>query len=161
LRKSDAESMAFNMNDKDIVKNLTDTVPFPYELKDAINWIKLSQRRYRMKNLKELGFVIEIDKKAVGEIGLHEIKKDHKAMMGYWLGKEYWGGGVMTRVVKAMTKHGFNKLKLKRIYAGVYSWNKASMRVLEKAGYKLEGVLKKDELKSGKYIDVYLYAKIK
>ena len=48
-----------------------------------------------------------------------------------------------------------------RIYAYVFSWNKASMKVLEKAGYKLEGILRKDVKKNNKFIDTFLFAKVR
>jgi len=67
----------------------------------------------------------------------------------------------MTQAVKLVTKFGFEKLKLRRIYAYIFSFNKASMRVLEKNGYKLEGILKKDTKKDNKFLDCYLFAKVK
>jgi len=67
----------------------------------------------------------------------------------------------MTKAVKEITKFGFEKLKLRRIYAYVFTYNIASKRVLEKAGYKCEGILKKDFKKDNKCIDAYLLAKVK
>jgi RimJ/RimL family protein N-acetyltransferase len=67
----------------------------------------------------------------------------------------------MTEAVKLITKFGFEKLKLKRIEAFVFTFNKASKRVLEKAGYKLEGILRKNSKKGNKFFDDYLFAKIR
>ena len=60
-----------------------------------------------------------------------------------------------------MTDFGFRKMKLKRIYATVFTKNKVSVRVLEKNKYKFEGLMKKYHLKNGELIDAILYAKTK
>ncbi len=160
-QKNDAESIAKNANNRKIAKNLTDSFPHPYTIEAAKNWINKNQKLIRRKDPNQLSFAIEIDGEAAGGIGFSNIEKNHKAMLGYWLGEKYWGRGVMTKVVKEMTKYGFNRLKLKKISAEVFLFNKASMKVLEKAGYKKEGFLKKEEKKGEKYLDVYLYAKTK
>jgi RimJ/RimL family protein N-acetyltransferase len=106
-------------------------------------------------------FAIERDGKLIGAIGLSGIIKNHKAELGYWLGKEYRGRGIITEAVGLVTKYAFDKLKLKRVSANVFSWNEASKKVLKKNSYKFEGVLKKYYEKGGKSIDVHLFAKIK
>ncbi len=67
----------------------------------------------------------------------------------------------MTEAVIAVTKFGIKKLKLKRIYAGVYSYNPASMKVLEKVGYKPEGIEKKAVKKGRRYINKHIFAFVK
>lgn len=164
FRKSDAKSLTEHINNKKIIKNLSNNISYPYKIKKAEEWIKLSQKKYRKKNPEFFSFGIEIDKKIVGGIGFHKINPEHhNAEMGYWLGEEYWGKGIMTKVTKEVVKYGFKKFKFKRIYAGVFSFNKPSMRVLEKAGFKFEGILKKDYYHKGmkKYLDTYVYAKLK
>lgn len=85
----------------------------------------------------------------------------HKAEMGYWLGRKYWGGGMMTDAVKSIVSFGFKNLKLHRIYAGVFLFNKGSARVLEKNGFKLEGISKKEVKKDEEFIDAYIFAKVR
>ncbi|MEM3074772.1 MAG: GNAT family N-acetyltransferase [Candidatus Pacearchaeota archaeon] len=106
-------------------------------------------------------FVIEVEGEAVGEIGAHDIIKNHKAVISYWLAKKCRGKGITTKAVKILTDYLFNKYKLVRIQGNVRTFNKASARVLEKAGYKLEGILKKNKLKNGKYLDDMIWAKTK
>ncbi len=96
----------------------------------------------------------------VGGIGLNRIWQ-HCAEIGYWLGEKYWGQGITTQAVKLVTKYGFEKLGLRRIYAFVFIWNKASAKVLEKSGFKYEGRLKKHAKKGNRFLDDFLYAKIK
>ena len=115
----------------------------------------------RKKDPTRINFIIEINCHLAGGIGFDNIKKEHKAEIGYWLGKEFWGQGIMTEAVMAATKFGIKKLKLKRIYAGVYSYNPASMKVLEKAGYKPEGIEKKAVKKGRRYIDKHIFAFVK
>ncbi|MCF7866558.1 GNAT family N-acetyltransferase [Candidatus Woesearchaeota archaeon] len=94
-------------------------------------------------------------------MGFHKIEHRHKANFGYWLAEPYWGKGIMSEAVKQALTEFNKKFDIKRIEAGVFSWNKASMKVLEKNGFKLEGILKKAIKKENKYIDEHMYAKIK
>ena len=87
------------------------------------------------------------------------ISKNHKAEIGYWLGKSYWDKGLMTKAIKIILDYAFNQLKLRRVYAKVFIKNKPSVRVLGKNNFKLEGILKKELPKNNKFFDVYIYAK--
>ena len=80
------------------------------------------------------------------------------AEIGYWLGEAYWGRGIVTEAVSALTQWAFDNFDLSRIYAGVLEWNPASMRVLEKAGYQLEGRLRKAVVKQNHVMDEFIYA---
>lgn len=154
FQMSDAEEIAKNINDKIIARNLL-TVPYPYKLKDAKEWLG-------MKKKDNINFCIEINGEVSGSVSFNRIIKNHKAELGYWLARKHWGQGIMSKVVKEMVKFGFNELKIKRIYAGVFSFNKASMGVLKKNGFKFEGILKKNARKmDSNLLDEYLFAKIK
>jgi len=159
LKKEDAEDIARNINCPIIARN-TSRIPYPYTLKDAKTWLAKTLKENRKKKRTKVNFAIEIDGEVVGSISLEDIK-GHKAEIGYWLGEKYWGRGIMTEAVKLVTRFGFRELKLRRIYAFVFCFNKASKRVLEKAGYNLEGVLRKHYKKGKRFIDVYLLAKVR
>ena len=158
-QKSDAGSLAKNINDKEIARN-TISIPYPYKPKDARRWIAKNIRARKNKKLKEINFIIDIDGEAVGGVGLVNIE-GHEAEIGYWLGRTYWGKGIMSEAIKVVTKFAFSKLGRARVYAYIFPFNKASMRVLEKAGYKFEGILRKNTKKYGRFIDDYLFAKVK
>jgi len=160
FRMSDADSIRKHANDKSVSRNLA-SLPHPYTKKDASFWIGKQVKLQRQKNPENMVFAIEINGETVGSIGLHKIKRGHKAELGYWLGREFWGGGIMTEAVKSMVNFGFKNLKLRRIYAGVFLFNKGSVRVLEKNGFKLEGISKKEVKKDEKFIDAYIFAKVK
>jgi len=159
FKRGDENSLKENINNKKIYRN-TLSIPYPYTLKDAKDWITKNLKEMKRKRPNMINFAIDINGEVVGGIGLRKIE-GHKAEIGYWLAEKYWGQGIMTKAVKLVTEFGFKKLKLKRIYAYVFSWNKPSMGVLEKAGYKLEGILRKDVKKNNKFIDTFLFAKVR
>ena len=158
-KKEDTKSLAKNINNKKIYEN-TLNIPYPYTLKDAQEWIDENLKELKKKNPSKINFVIDLDGETSGAIGFHEIKP-HKAELSYWLAEKYWNRGIMTQAVKLSTKFGFQGLGLKRIYVFAFLFNKASQRVLEKTGFKKEGILKNNVIKDGKIMDDYLYAKIK
>ncbi len=160
VKMSDASALARSINDKTIAHN-TLHIPNPYSLRDAKDWINKCQRNNRRKQSQSFSLSIEIDGQIVGGIGFHNIARRHKAELGYWLARKYWGRGLMTKIVKTMVRYGFNALKLKRIYAFTFAYNKASARVLIKNGFKQEGFLRKNVIKKGKAIDEYIYSIIK
>lgn len=156
IKKTDKADLIKCINDKDVSRFLS-RVPYPYGSKDADIFLKkaLNKKRKRIG----LNYAIEVEGKLVGGGGIRE--EGHQAEIGYWLAKKHWGKGLATEIVKELSRYGFGEMKLKRLTAKVFLPNKASARVLEKNGFKLEGILRKDVCKKGKYYDVYLFAKVK
>ncbi|MCH7759454.1 GNAT family N-acetyltransferase [Patescibacteria group bacterium] len=159
FRKGDEFTLAKNINNKKIYK-YTQNIPYPYTLDHARVWVKVNLKEQKRKKPKKLNFVIEIDREVAGSIGFNKIYV-HKAEIGYWLAEKYWDNGIMTQSLKLVSKFGFEKLKLKSIFATVFYSNKASARVLGKAGYKKEGLLKNHIIKDKKLKNVYLFTKLK
>lgn len=160
FRRGDENSLRENINNRKIYEN-TATVPYPYTVKDAKYWVGRSLKILREKNPEEINFVIEKDGEVAGSISLMKIESGHKAEIGYWLGEKYWGSGIMTEAVRLTSNFGFKKFRLKRIYGEAFSFNVGSRRVLEKSGFKVEGLLKKHFKKDGKFIDLYVFGKVK
>lgn len=109
-------------------------------------------------------FAIIINNEFAGFIEIHNLNKkfqEHQATIGYCLAKKFRNQGIATEAVIMLTNYAFKKYKLKRIDGWCRSFNKASAKVLENAGYKLEGVLRKNKFKDGKYFDDMVWAKIK
>lgn len=121
----------------------------------------LSEARKELFNKKNDTFVIQVDGEFAGTIGMHDIIPNHKAILSYWLARKFRGQGIMTRATKLFTRYAFKKYKLRRIYGFVRTFNKASCIVLERAGYQLEGRLRKNKLRNGKYMDDFVYAKVR
>ena len=80
------------------------------------------------------------------------------AEIGYWLGRQFWGRGIMTEAVRAATTYAIDHLGLSRVFAVPFVSNAASARLLEKVGYELEGVLRRSAMKDGVLLDQLLYA---
>lgn len=154
----DAPSLAQHANNRKIWRNVRDGFPHPYELAHAQAFID----RIRAEFARTV-FAIAVDDQVVGGIGLtvgDDVER-FSAELGYWLAEPYWGRGTTTEAVQAVTDYGFHALGLHRIYALPYAWNPASCRVLEKAGYTLEGRLREASFKDGQFVDQLLYARIR
>lgn len=154
-RREDRKSIVRHANDRDVWINLRDRFPHPYTLADADDWL-----RHVAHADPETDFAIAVGHEAVGAIGilLQDDVGRRSAEVGYWLGKTYWGQGLATAALRAMTEWSFARFDLCRLYAGVFEWNLASARVLENAGYLLEGRLRQSVTKDGQTVDQLLYA---
>lgn len=157
FRQEDADAFHMGINTQRIAKDTT--IPIPWGLDSITWWIGFINEAATHTPLLELHFIIEIDGKLAGSIGIINID-GHKCEIGYWIRPEYSGKGVMTKVIAEVVDYAFNKLKLKRIFAPVLTHNKASAKILEKNGFLIEGVLKSFYFKDGKYIDALCYAKV-
>ncbi|OFZ67415.1 MAG: hypothetical protein A3D92_10845, partial [Bacteroidetes bacterium RIFCSPHIGHO2_02_FULL_44_7] len=146
-KESDVESWYKNYQDPEIAKNF---MTVPKSIKEA-----KAELLVRDKN-QEL-FVIDVSGEAVGTIDIHDIISGHKATISYWVASKARGQGIATDAVKLATAYALNKYKLKRVQGYVRTFNKPSARVLEKAGYILEGTLRKNKLKNGVYLDDFIY----
>ena len=156
---SDKESIAENANNINIWNNVRDYFPFPYTVEDGEQFIKM----VLSKPKPSTDLTIEIEGKAVGGIGivLQADVERISAEIGYWLGENYWNRGIMTNVVKEMVEYAFTHFPIKKLYAPVFDFNTASQRVLEKAGFEKEAILKQAAIKNGKVIDLHYYGLIK
>ena len=156
--QEDEASLVKYANNRAVSMNLRDAFPYPYTRRDARDWIRAVSR-----GGSETQWAIASPDEAIGGIGL-QVGDDiyrRTAEIGYWLGEPFWGMGIATRAVETMTNYAFSQFDLDRIQAEVFEWNAASARVLEKAGYCLEGRLRRRATKAGRTIDCFLYAKIR
>jgi RimJ/RimL family protein N-acetyltransferase len=156
----DAPGVAEQANDKELAKYVG-TIPHPYRVRDAENWLKKVIAEKYKKEPSQVDFCIEIEGRVAGSISLFNINHGHKAEIGYWLGKDFRRGGVMTRAIKEVCEFGFDSLGVKRIYAAPHADNTSSHKVLEKAGFEQEGILKKEAKREDGYMDSYLMARVK
>jgi len=153
--RGDELSIVRHANNRNIWINLRDRFPHPYTLAHARAWIE-----QEIRSREENNWAIEVDGHAGGGIGLAPREDVNRlcAEIGFWLGESYWGRGIMTEAVGAVTRYAFETRGFIRVFAEVFEWNSASMRVLEKCGYTREGVLRSSATKDGKVIDQVLYA---
>ena len=102
------------------------------------------------------------DQTVLGTCGFHNIKPEHyRAELGYELGKTYWGQGFMAEALKAIMEYGFNTFNYNRIEAFVNLGNVRSTRILEKMGFRLDGLLRQYEFARGQFVDQYCYSALK
>jgi RimJ/RimL family protein N-acetyltransferase len=155
---TDAEPLQRHANNRNVSIHLRDRFPYPYELQHATTFLaRIAEQA------EPTAWAIEVDGEAVGGIGIemHSDVERVSAEIGYWLTERLWGRGIVTEVVKAVTREAFRRFDITRIYAVAFADHAASIRVLEKCGYVKEGFLKQSAIKDGKIRDQFLYAAYK
>jgi ribosomal-protein-alanine N-acetyltransferase len=157
-RASDAESLVRHANNIEIAKQLRDRFPHPYTAADAKGFLAFAMRDEAAPS----NLAIEVEGAAVGGIGFvrgADVER-YSAEIGYWIGQAYWGRGIVTEAVSMVTEHLFRVMNLLRLFALPLADNAASVRVLEKAGYVREAVLRSSCVKYEKPRDQLLYARV-
>jgi ribosomal-protein-alanine N-acetyltransferase len=156
-RPDDEPALVRHANNRNVSRNMRDRFPYPYTTDDARAWIARVSGQSPVAQ-----FAIVVDGQPAGGIGV-EAGTDvfrRSAEIGYWLGEPYWGRGLATEALRAVTEYAFQTFDICRLEAGVFEWNPASARVLEKAGYAREGTLKSSAVKYGVPRDQFIYARI-
>jgi [ribosomal protein S5]-alanine N-acetyltransferase len=153
-KEDDIHSLVHHADNRNVWMNVRDTFPHPYTILDGQRWIMHAQ------SLGDIQFTIVVNGKSVGGIGLiPQTDVFVKSMeLGYWLGEEYWGRGIITESVQSITNYAFEHFDINRLFANVFDWNPASARVLEKNGFVFEGRMKNGVYKNGRVGDLLLYA---
>jgi RimJ/RimL family protein N-acetyltransferase len=159
-RLTDASDLAVNLSNKKVQDNLRDGLPYPYTAKDAEEYIAAM---INSDPDKIFAFAIVLDNKVIGSIGVFRCENIHNrtAELGYYIGEPYWGKGIMTSAVKQACEYVFAHSDILRIFAEPFSYNIASCRVLEKAGFQFEGLLRKNAFKNGEIVDMKMYALVR
>jgi len=155
LEDSDVSALARLANNKNIWDNLRDFIPFPYTKDDAIFFINLTKQEK-----PQMTFAIEFEDQLCGVVGLVAQQDVYRktAEVGYWIGEPFWNQGIATTAVKLITDYGFDQLGLIRMHTGVFEYNIGSMKVLEKCGYKKDGVFEKAVIKNGQIWNEHRYS---
>ncbi len=135
-------------------------IPYPYTAADFRAWLAIVEKATQQQGRAVHWAIRDENDSLIGGSGFDslQIGKSHRAEIGYWLAKPYWGGGIMTSVVRRLCDLAFAEFGLVKITAHVFADNPASARVLEKSGFEQEGYLRKHYVKDGQYLDARLYA---
>lgn len=154
-RRADVASLARYADNRNIWINLRDGFPHPYTREDARLFIEKA-----IRTKPETLFAIDVGGAAIGSIGfmLRGDVERCSAEIGCWVGEEFWSKGIGRAALRAVTAYAMDTHSLTRVYAVPYEWNAASCRMLERAGYILEGRMRKSAIKDGRVIDQLLYA---
>ena len=137
-RPDDLESLLHHANDAEVSRGLRDRFPYPYTRGDGEAFL-------------------------AGSVGAQQgvAERGHTAELGYWLGRAYWGQGLMTRVVGVFAPWVMDELRLFRLQATVVDFNLGSARVLEKNGFQEEGVERCAVYKRGVLHDLRRFARVR
>lgn len=159
-KREDAEDIAKYANNENIAANLRNVFPFPYTIKDAEEYVNSCVENNEERQICR---AIVVDGHAVGSIGIFcgADVYEKSGELGYWLAEEFWKKGIMTRAVREISREAFDKFDIIRIFAEPYAYNAGSRRVLEKAGFVLEGVMRNSVYKNGQVHDYCMYALLK
>lgn len=152
-----AESLARHANNQAVARNLRNIFPQPYSTEDAKTYINACINSDHKRNCFK---AIVVNDEAVGTIGilLQEDVYCKNAELGYWLGEAFWNQGIMSAAVQQICRLAFAEYDIVRIYAEPFARNVGSRKVLEKAGFELEGILQKRIYKEGGIFDSCIYA---
>jgi [ribosomal protein S5]-alanine N-acetyltransferase len=153
----DAESVVRHANNINVARQLRDRFPNPYTRANASAFLKATLSAPEPSNL-----AIDVDGEAIGAIGYvpgADVER-FSAEIGYWLGESYWGRGIATEALLLVTAHVFDAFNMLRLFALPFADNTGSIRVLEKAGYVREAVLRSSSVKYGQPRDQLLYARV-
>lgn len=159
-RMTDAADLASALSNKKVQDNLRDGLPYPYTEKDGQEYISAM---LSADPNDTFAFAVTVNDKAVGSIGVFRQSNIHRltAEIGYYISEEYWGRGITTEAVKQTCEYVFANSDIIRIFAEPFSHNAASCRVLEKAGFRSEGILRQNAVKNDKIVDMKMYALIR
>ena len=156
-RMEDAESVVCHANNINVARQLRDRFPHPYTRANASAFLKAATSAPEPSNL-----AIDVGGEAVGAVGYVpgiDVER-FSAEIGYWLGESFWGRGITTEALRLVTDHVFDTLNMLRLFALPFADNAGSIRVLEKAGYVREAVLRSSSVKYGQPRDQLLYARV-
>lgn len=153
-RTEDAPVLLRHADNPRVAANLRDRFPSPYTPDDAEAWLSIVTMSDPL-----LDFAIALDDQPVGGIGL-ALGSDIDRVsgeVGYWLGEEHWGRGLATEALRAFVPWAMPRFGLTRLYATAFAHHRASRRVLEKAGFSLEAILRRAAIKRGEVVDMAQY----
>ena len=155
FRETDAEELARHANNRQVWLQLRDRFPHPYTVENAREFIACARSA-----TPATAFAVTVGDAPVGAIGvmLRDDVERCSAEVGYWLGEPQWGRGIASCALVGFTRFAFVAYELERLYAVPFASNIASCRVLEKAGYVLEGRMRRSAIKDGAVQDQLLYA---
>jgi RimJ/RimL family protein N-acetyltransferase len=148
----DAADLSFIGNNDSVEENMNDGFPKPFTQEKAVEFIKNAIRS------KDLYLAIERTGKVVGSIGAFYDNNDKtKAVIAYFIGKDYWNQGYASSAIKGLIEYLENEKGIRTISADPFERNHRSRKVLEKNGFELKEVVTDGNKKMNQYINVCKY----
>jgi [ribosomal protein S5]-alanine N-acetyltransferase len=158
IQQQDVESFYKYISSAEVIKYLADS-----EIPSSVENARVELMYWGTLFMKKSSVYWAIADKKSGEIigtcGFNSWSREHRRVeISYDLSHQYWSRGIMTNVVKHLTEFAFSKMNANRIQATIVDFNKGSIRVLEKCGYKEEGLMKNFGVIQGNSHNFYMYS---
>lgn len=156
-RRDDRAALLRHANNPAVARWLSPRFPHPYAPADADAWFDFLEPQAEPE-----GLAIELGGEAVGGIGVRRGSAEfaHSGELGYWLGQAFWGRGIMSAAVKAFAPFAMDRWRLLRLTAYAASDNPGSIRVLEKAGFEREGLMRARAVRDGVAQDHVVFGRL-
>ncbi len=157
FQKEDAAEVAKLCNNYNIYKH-TLNLPYPYQIDDAVSWIKNHHDNFCEDKLYE--FADKTNGRLYGSIALSNNQRFLHGEIAYFIGEVFWGKGFATEAAKAILQFAFTEKHYHKVFARCFLSNAASSKVLQKIGMEKEGVLKEHVKKEDRFKDLVYYGVI-
>ncbi|MCM3168602.1 GNAT family N-acetyltransferase [Peribacillus frigoritolerans] len=156
----DAGDMFKYLSDTDVVKPMgLDPFETVNDVWDEIKWY---ESIFEKGSGIRWGITLKDSGKVIGSCGfLNMVTKHHRGEIGYELSKDHWGKGIASEALEAVVMYGYRHFHLERIEALIEPDNHPSQKLVEKQGFRREGLLRHYEFTRGKFDDLYMYSLIK
>jgi len=154
----DEDALVRYADNPNVAQHLRDTFPHPYTRTAAERWVAYNASLHG----PTLDFAIALDGEAIGGIGFLRNEDIFRCALeiGYWLGEPFWGRGLIPEAIVAIVDYAFATFpEVTVVQARHVVSNPASGRVLEKAGFQLEGRLRDAAVKRGVVSDLLVYSR--
>lgn len=159
VRLEDAIDLVALVNDPEIAAN-TLRIPHPYTLEDSMTFMALALEQMRQGVAIVFAMTQRGNDRPLGILGLGGFRHEARRVeIGYWIGRDHWNQGYATEAVNFAVDFCFRRLRLHKVAAEVFAWNAASRRVLEKCGFRHEGILRDHHYKDGQWITCDLFGR--
>lgn len=158
FQQTDVSSLVKYANNYNVARFLRDAFPHPYTQEHAVRWIN-----FVTIDSFNLSFAIANEKELIGGIGATPNQDVNRftSEIGYWLAEPFWNKGIITKAVKTFCSYLFTNYDFNHLTASIYEGNDASIRVVQKVGFVLEGVMRKNVFKENRFLDQYIYGLLK
>lgn len=150
----------FNLFKDERVAKFYNIIPFK-EKKEAQLYLDLFEFRFKRKTGIRWGIALKGEESIIGTIGFNNFQKNHSGNLGFDLQFEYWNKGLISEALKEIIKYGFQQLEINRMEADVQLGNIGSEKVLEKLGFRKEGILRDWMYWNGNHYDMTMFSLLK
>lgn len=159
LKESDAKTIYMHARDPEVQRFTL--LPSPYRPSDASRYVRMARSKKWQGKCVVRAIVPKPGKAIAGIITLDVNGENRRCYIGYWLARSFWGRGLAKESLQLMLQLAFETMGLSKVTSSVMHPNIRSFKLLEWAGFKLEGRQRRQILKNGEWYDELLYGLLK